>query len=671
MLSGPSPIECPIAEVVGFLGRAQLLTEDRAWEFSAAYLAENAEGNGAGYAYYLVRTGVLTKFQAERIAAGEWNRLTLGPYVLQQPVGQGSLGTMYRAIHRADGQPYAVMVLPMRSIWHVHLAKKVVHQFAELAGHPAVVPLADIDTANGFHYLAWPFVPGQPLDIWIARRGPLTQHEALKVAIAVAEALAYCRRNELIHGCLRPSKIMHRDDGTIATLEWGVGAILSENIPEEESFLDTISSATAAAQNFDCAAPELMADPLNRTEFGDQYSFGCTLFFLLSGQYPFPDGNVVEKMIAHQTHVPDRLSARGRRVPDALDDLIARLLAKDPKARYPDWNEPLTQLRQIAALLTTPPKTDQPRATPAPEPPSDLSRLIETIQTTPRTARPPSKVGPRSESNVNFELSDTEGETENSYGVAAGGRRSGSTGNLPYLQSPCEPAPAPSKPIDEVKPIVLKGRLKTGSKSLIVEPQSGLRPTDFSLNLPDPISNGDFVPEFAPAGSVPRSDHWFSRLVSWIGSLLPIVRSRSEPLQVCLFGTPIAPAGETIRLQAFVHPPKTFRSITTVARAFAPGAELLATGTTDAAIPIGGALQIHVGLANAGVAAPLVSFVYNGETQPKSFDVHIAWECPAGAVSGVLSVALNDIRIARIPFAIQVEGRSAPSAKRSAFLAGR
>src|SRR5476649_1975991 len=94
------------------------------------YLSEfrNASGpsTALALAQFLVEAGLLSKYQAERTLAGEAHRLALGPYMLVEPIGSGSLGTVYQAIGRSDRKRYAVKVLPLRSLWNVHQAKQQV-----------------------------------------------------------------------------------------------------------------------------------------------------------------------------------------------------------------------------------------------------------------------------------------------------------------------------------------------------------------------------------------------------------------------------------------------------------------------------------------------------------------------------------------------------------------
>src|SRR5205814_10202201 len=164
----PPPPVNPAPRTADWLVRelttARVLDAAQLRPYLEEFQAAGSAGDAAGLADFLARSGLLTAFQAGRALAGEANKLVLGPYLLADVIGSGSLGTVFQAVGRADRKRYAVKVLPLRSLWNVHLAKKQVGVFADLPPHPAVVPFVDIDTAGGFHYLAWPFAEGTTLD---------------------------------------------------------------------------------------------------------------------------------------------------------------------------------------------------------------------------------------------------------------------------------------------------------------------------------------------------------------------------------------------------------------------------------------------------------------------------------------------------------------------------
>jgi serine/threonine protein kinase len=293
----------------------------------------------------------LSQFQAERLLQGKTQGLVLGPYTLIDALGSGSMGTVYKAFSKNDNKWYAVKVLPRRSMWNVRIARRQVRSFDQCK-HPSVVPFVDVGTAGGTHYLAWPLVEGEGLDHLVQREGKLPPGLAARIGMQAAEGLDICHRNSLIHGLLKPSNLMVGTDNQVRILDFGIGSLLAES--EGESLVDTMSTANSLTSGLDCASPESIMDPTQRTPAGDQYSLGCVLYFCLTGQYPFPEGTAVEKMMAHQTKQPPPIKEVSPETPDELVAVVDRLMQKAPDARFGSVAEAMEALKPLASEPPTP-----------------------------------------------------------------------------------------------------------------------------------------------------------------------------------------------------------------------------------------------------------------------------------------------------------------------------
>jgi serine/threonine-protein kinase len=340
------------------LRRSNLIDRGRLDQVIGEFLQKFPRAEPPGLAEYLVGQGILTPFQSERLLAGKTQGFVLGPFTLMDALGTGSMGTVYKAQSKTDGQWYAVKVLPRRSMWNVRIARRKVRSF-EQARHPSVVPFVDVGTAGGMHYLAWPYVEGETLEKLIERQGTLPTGEAATIALQIAEGLDVCHHQGLIHGLLKPSNLMAGAGGQVFILDFGIGCLLAET--EGESLVDTMSTANAVTGGLDCASPESIMEPNNLTPAGDQYSLGCVLYFLLTGQYPFPEGSAAEKMMAHQFKQPTSVAELNPNVPTELVAIVERLMQKSPEARYGAVGELIEELRPFAA-------TPAPAARPGPAP---------------------------------------------------------------------------------------------------------------------------------------------------------------------------------------------------------------------------------------------------------------------------------------------------------------
>lgn len=314
------------------LRRSGLIDRGQLDQIVGEFLKRAPRAEPPALAEHLVGEGILSAFQADRILQGKTQGLVLGPFVLMDAVGQGSMGQVYKGLNKTDNQSYAVKVLPRRSMWNVRLARRQVRSFAAFT-HPAVVPFVDVGTAGGQHYLVWPFVEGETLENRVQREGRLAPDVAATIISQVAQGLAAAHQHELFHGLIKPSNILLGSDGQTRILDFGIGSLLAEN--EGESLVDTMSTANTLTSGLDCASPESIMEPTNRTRAGDQYSLGCVLYYCLAGRYPFGEGTAVEKMMAHQFQQPTPIREAAPGVPDALGLVVERLMQKAPDARYP------------------------------------------------------------------------------------------------------------------------------------------------------------------------------------------------------------------------------------------------------------------------------------------------------------------------------------------------
>jgi serine/threonine-protein kinase len=439
-----------------------LIDRGRLDQVISEFLQQQPRAEPAAMAEYLVNKGVLSQFQAERILQGKTQGFVLGPFTLTDALGAGSMGTVYKASSKNDDGSYAVKVLPRRSMWNVRIARRKVRSF-ESCKHPAVVPFVDVGTAGGMHYLAWPYVEGTPLDKIVTERGKLTPGYAAQIALQIAEGLEVCHVQGLFHGLLKPSNILVSPEQQVYILDFGIGTLLAET--EGESLVDTMSTANSVTSGLDCASPESIMDPTNLTPAGDQYSLGCLLYYCLAGQYPFPEGSAAEKMMAHQFNQPTPIHDLNPNVPEALVEVVSRLMQKTPDARYGSVAEVVEVLRTLAdpvvrsapapaaaASRVSRPATPardfslgQPKE-PAPAPAPTRVRQRPTTQPafTPRHAAP---------TQMNIDLSAPSPATPR-----------GTSRVLRPISSPKLPVPAKPKSTHEIEPEATEERVVPGAQ---------------------------------------------------------------------------------------------------------------------------------------------------------------------------------------------------------------
>jgi serine/threonine-protein kinase len=350
------------------LRRSALIDRGQLDHIVGEFLKRNPRADAPQLAEYLVQQGTLTAFQAERVLNQKTQGLVLGPYVLLDAIGQGSMGQVFKASSKNDTNHYAVKVLPRRSMWNVRLARRQVRSFSQFS-HPAVVPFVDVGTAGGLHYLAWPMIEGQTLEALVTQDAKLPPEQTARIGMQIAQGMHVAHQNNIFHGLIKPSNIMIGSDGQARILDFGIGSLLVEN--EGESLVDTMSTANTLTSGLDCSSPESVMDPTVRTPAGDQYSFGCVLYYCLTGRFPFPEGNAVEKMMAHQTKQPEPIASFCPECPEGLIAVVSRLMAKQPEQRYSGMDEVVEALEpylgDLAGVDTPEPQASNTMAGSAPK----------------------------------------------------------------------------------------------------------------------------------------------------------------------------------------------------------------------------------------------------------------------------------------------------------------
>src|SRR5260370_212293 len=218
------------------LRRSNLIDRGQLDQVISEFLNKNPGAEPPSLAEYLVGQGILTDFQAERLLQGKTQGFVLGPFTLMDALGAGSMGTVYKAHSKTDGNWYAVKVLPRRSMWNVRIARRKVRAF-EQARHPAVVPFADVGTAGGMHSLAWPYGGGKFFEK-LLEEGRVKPGLVANFALQIAEGLEVCHPQGLFHGLLKPSNLMVGPENQVCILDFGIGCLLAET--EGESLVDTM-----------------------------------------------------------------------------------------------------------------------------------------------------------------------------------------------------------------------------------------------------------------------------------------------------------------------------------------------------------------------------------------------------------------------------------------------
>ncbi len=160
----------------------------------------------------------------------------LGPYEVVSLIGAGGMGEVYRARDTRLGREVAIKVLPADRVSDTDRRRRFVQeaQAASALNHPHIITIYEIESADGVDFIVMEYVRGKSLDALIPRHG-MRLNEALRVAIAVADALAAAHARGIIHRDLKPANVIVGTDGPVKVLDFGLAKLIVDDTPEEDS----------------------------------------------------------------------------------------------------------------------------------------------------------------------------------------------------------------------------------------------------------------------------------------------------------------------------------------------------------------------------------------------------------------------------------------------------
>ncbi len=265
------------------------------------------------------------------------------------------MGMVYKAQHPKLKRTVAIKLLPLQQ-WAGSAAVARFEREMEVIGgldHPNIVRASDAGDAGGMHYLVMDFIDGLDLSRLMHRMGPLPMADACEIIRQAALGLEHVHAAGLVHRDIKPSNIMLTQDGHAKILDLGL-AMLGQQYREVENNLTTIGQLMGT---LDYMAPEQAADSRQVDARADIYGLGATLFKLLTGQAPYggpSHKSLLKKVLALANAPVPSLREFRPELPEELDAIVGRCLAKDPETRYVHVSEVAESLAPFAASHNLP-----------------------------------------------------------------------------------------------------------------------------------------------------------------------------------------------------------------------------------------------------------------------------------------------------------------------------
>lgn len=294
----------------------------------------------------LQRKKIVTRWHCEKLLQGKYKGFFLGKHKLLGHIGSGGMSSVYLAQHMKMGDLRAIKVLPQSKLGKSSYLARFQQEAKAIAAlnHPNVVRAHDIDNQGDTHYIVMEYVDGDDLQTIVKKKGPLSFDKVANYMAQSARGLQHAHEVGLIHRDVKPANILINSAGKVKILDLGLALFADE--AEASLTIDFNDKVLGTA---DYLAPEQALNSHQVDHRADLYGLGCSMYFLLTGHPPFPDGTIAQRIAKHQKEMPTEIRKIRPECPGELEGICWKLLQKDPKFRYSDATQTAEALEEWLA----------------------------------------------------------------------------------------------------------------------------------------------------------------------------------------------------------------------------------------------------------------------------------------------------------------------------------
>ena len=285
---------------------------------------------------YFEEQGALTPWQNKKLLCGKYKGFFLDKYKMLNHLGTGGMSTVYLAEHTLMQRRVAIKVLPHAKVGDSSYLERFFREARAIASldHPNIVQAYSADNEKNTYYIVMEFVEGQDLEKTVLENGPLPYADAVNYIRQAADGLAHAHEKDMIHRDIKPSNLLLDKEGTLKILDMGLARLTGTN----ERAL-TMEHSEKVLGTTDFLPPEQAVNSSSIDHRADIYALGGTMYFLLTGHVPFPEGTMAQRLLMHQVREPASILIDRPDCPEELIQICSKMMAKKPEDRYQSGGE--------------------------------------------------------------------------------------------------------------------------------------------------------------------------------------------------------------------------------------------------------------------------------------------------------------------------------------------
>ncbi len=270
----------------------------------------------------------------------------LDHFLIESLVGAGGMGAVFRGRDLKLDREVAVKVVPNADRDDEAMRRfRVEAQSAAKLDHPNIARVYYVGETQYWSYIVFEFVEGTNLRELVINKGLLSIDDAVCLTRQVAEALQHAYDRKVVHRDIKPSNILVTQAGQAKLVDMGLA-----RTTEFDKSTNDLTASGVTLGTFDYISPEQAHDPRKADVRSDIYSLGCTLYFLLTAQSPFPEGTALQKLLMHGTKMPEDPRLFRADISDSMIAILRKMMAKKPADRYQEPTDLIHDLRTLAEL---------------------------------------------------------------------------------------------------------------------------------------------------------------------------------------------------------------------------------------------------------------------------------------------------------------------------------